>query len=73
VRVTGISTDTLTISRARESPSASNKNAAAKTYSLVLGITAKLIADLAAQTGNGVLRGQVLRGQDTHSAISAPK
>ena len=54
VRVTNVSTDTLTITRAQESTTASNKNTAAKTYNLVLGITAKMVTDLAAQTGNGV-------------------
>jgi len=51
VRVTNISTDTLTITRAQESTSASTKNTAGKTYSLVLGITAKMISDI----GNAVL------------------
>jgi hypothetical protein len=54
VRVTNVSTDTLTISRGQEGTSAANHNTVAKTYSLVLGITAKMITDLAAQTGNGI-------------------
>jgi hypothetical protein len=47
VRVTAISGDTLTITRAQESTTASTKNTADKTYSLVLGITAKMITDIA--------------------------
>jgi hypothetical protein len=54
VRVTNVSGDTLSISRAQEGTSAANHNTPAKTYSLVLGITAKMITDLAAQTGNGI-------------------
>ena len=46
VRVTNISGDTITITRAQESTSASNKNTGGKTYSLVLGITAKMISDI---------------------------
>jgi hypothetical protein len=52
--VTGISTDTLTVSSGQEGTTASNKNTAAKAYSSVLGITAKLIADIAAQTSNRI-------------------
>jgi hypothetical protein len=44
VRVTNISGDTLTISRAQEGTSASSKNTVGKNYSLVLGITAKMIS-----------------------------
>src|SRR5690348_7764750 len=46
VRVTARSTDTLTVSRAQESTSASTKNAAGKTYKMVLGPTAKTIDDI---------------------------
>ena len=48
VRVTAIATDTLTISRAQEGTSATNHNTGGKTYSLVQGITAKMIADIQA-------------------------
>ncbi len=66
VRVTNVSTDTLTITRAQESTTASNKNTAAKTYNLVLGITAKMVTDLAAQTGNGVpVENEVVSGSGT--------
>jgi len=46
VRVTGISTDTLTVTRAQEGTSASTKNTSGKTYSMILGITKKMIDDL---------------------------
>lgn len=46
VRVTGISGDTLTITRAQEGTSATNKNTAGKQYRLALTITKKFIDDL---------------------------
>lgn len=49
VRCTGRSTDTLTITRAQEGTSASTKNTSAKTYSMILAVTAKMITDLNAQ------------------------
>ena len=49
VRVTGISTDTLTITRAQEGTSASTKNTSAKTYKLVAGASAKTLDDLVSQ------------------------
>lgn len=42
----GISGNTLPITRAQEGTAASTKNTAGKTYSLILGITAKMIADI---------------------------
>lgn len=48
VRVTAIVSETLTITRAQESTSASTKNTASKTYQLIAGPTAKLITDIAA-------------------------
>jgi hypothetical protein len=66
VRVTNISSDTITISRGQEGTSAANHNTAAKTYNLVLGITAKMISDLAAQTGNGIpVENEVVSGSGT--------
>ena len=48
VRVTNISTDTLTLIRAQESTSASTKNTGGKTYKMIAGMTAKVInTDLA--------------------------
>jgi len=43
VRVTLISTDTLTVTRAQESTTATAKNISGKTYKMVAGITAKVI------------------------------
>jgi hypothetical protein len=43
VRVTAISTDTLTVTRAQEGTSASTKNTASKTYKMIAGLTAKVI------------------------------
>ena len=52
VRITAISGDTLSITRAAESATgggaASVKNIIGKTYKLILGITAKMITDIAA-------------------------
>ena len=48
VRVTGVTGDTLTVTRAQEGTSASTKNTAGKTYQMILGITAKMITDIAA-------------------------
>jgi hypothetical protein len=66
VRVTNVTSDTLTITRAQEGTTATNKNTAAKTYSLVLGITAKMITDLANLTGNGTpVDSEVVSGSGT--------
>jgi hypothetical protein len=46
VRVTAESDDTLTVTRAQESTSASAKNTAGKTYLIIFGPTAKLITDI---------------------------
>ncbi len=43
VRVTAISTDTLTVTRGQEGIAASTKNTAGKTYKMIAGITAKVI------------------------------
>ncbi len=43
VRVTNISTETLTITRAQEGTSASTKNAAGKVYKLIAPLTAKVL------------------------------
>jgi hypothetical protein len=66
VRVTNVSGDTLTITRAQEGTTATNKNTAGKTYSLVIGITQKMINDIAAQTLNGIpVIGEVVSGSGT--------
>jgi hypothetical protein len=46
VRVTAISTDTLTITRAQESTTAVNLNTGGKTYRIVAGLTAKILTDI---------------------------
>ena len=53
VRVTARSTDTLTITRAQESTSASAKNTAGKTYKMLLGITKKMIEDIEGSSASG--------------------
>ena len=46
VRVTAISTNTLTVTRAAEGTTASTKNTASKTYKMLLAITKKTIDDI---------------------------
>lgn len=46
VRCTARSTDTLTVTRAQESTSASTKNTSSKTYKMVLAPTKKLVDDI---------------------------
>jgi hypothetical protein len=46
IRVTGVSGNTLTIERAQEGTAASSKNTNGHTYTLILGITAKMITDI---------------------------
>jgi hypothetical protein len=61
VRVTARSSDTLTVSRAQEGTNASAHNTSGKTYTIVLGPTAKTITDLlgslSVQTVSGTLDG----------------
>jgi len=53
VRVTARATETLTVTRAQESTSASTKNTASKTYSILAGPTAKLVnVDIPAAIAN---------------------
>lgn len=51
VRVTAISTETLTVSRAQEDSSATTKNTASKEYKMILGITKKVLDDISASSG----------------------
>jgi hypothetical protein len=46
VRVTGVSGNTLTVARGQEGITATTKNTPGKTYSIMLGITAKMITDI---------------------------
>jgi len=57
VRVTARSTDTLTVTRAQEGTSASNKNTAGKTYKMILALTAKMITDIDAGKVSSVVAG----------------
>jgi hypothetical protein len=61
VRVTAISTDTLTITRAQEGTSASTKNTGGKTYKLVAGLTAKVVNE---DVGPSVLTGSMFYESD---------
>jgi hypothetical protein len=73
IRVTNVVTDTLTITRAQEGTSAANHNTGGKTYSLVLGITAGLIAAIVAQTGNGIpVENEVVSGSGTSWTLVNP-
>lgn len=74
VRVTGISTDTLTVTRAQESTSASTKNTSGKTYKMILGITAKMVTDLAALiVGNRTsYQNFTTTGSDTTFTLTPP-
>ena len=50
VRVTDVTTDTLTVTRAQEGTTAKNHNTSLKTYKMIAGLTAKLInTDLTAE------------------------
>jgi hypothetical protein len=71
VRVTNVSTDTITISRAQESTTASNKNTGGKTYSLVLGITAKMISDISGALPSGTaVYSEVVSGSGTSFTLA---
>lgn len=65
VRVTAKSTDTLTITRAQESTSASTKNTAGKTYKMILGLTAKMITDITAGLPGTFVDNEVVSGSGT--------
>lgn len=49
IRVTNLTSDTLTITRAQESTLATNKNTSGKTYSMALTVTEKMITDINAK------------------------
>lgn len=65
VRVTAISTDTLTVTRAQEGTSASTKNTAGKTYRMIAGLTAKTF-----NTDLPGLSGMILKSYSTANASS---
>jgi len=71
VRVTNIAADTLTISRAQEGTSGSNKNTVGKTYNLVLGMTAKTVSDLFAALGGGTpVENEIVSGSGTSRTLA---
>jgi len=65
VRVTVRSTDTLTVTRAQESTTATQKESSGKIYKMQLGITAKMITDIAAQTGGTPVYNEIVSGSAT--------
>lgn len=69
VRVTAISTDTLTVTRAQEGTNATIKNNSGKTYKMLLGITAKMITDIQAALNSAgastAVRNEVVSGSGT--------
>lgn len=73
VRVTARSTDTLTVTRAQESTSATTKNTGSKTYKMILGATAKMITDIqtATQTGSMTFAADA-QASDTYVITLAP-
>jgi hypothetical protein len=56
VRVTARTSDTLTVTRGQEGTSGTNKNTSAHTYLMILGLTAKMFADIqSALAGAGAI------------------
>jgi len=53
IRVTALSTDTLTVTRNQESSGASTKNTADKTYKMILSLTKKMVDDIATDLAAG--------------------
>ncbi len=64
VRCTARTSDTLTITRAQESTSATAKNTGGKTYQMILGPTKKTIDDIAATLSTAV-ENEVVSGSGT--------
>jgi hypothetical protein len=65
VRVTVIATDQLTVTRAQEGTTATQKQNANKTYKLMLGITAKMITDIQAQLSGIPVYNEIVAGSGT--------
>lgn len=73
VRVTNVSGNTLTITRAQEGTAATAKNLAGKTYQIVLALTAKMITDIGNQLQKPwhyVNVSGAINGSNTHFTIS---
>jgi len=68
VRVTAVSTDTLTVTRNQESSGASTKNTGGATYKMLLGITKKMIDDI--ETDIAAAGGSTV-GTFTNATLSA--
>lgn len=82
VRVTAISTDTFTITRAQEGTSATNHNTGGKVYGIVAGLTAKVFnTDIQklvpfqkiTQTTHGFSVGNVIRSSGTANQFTKAK
>jgi hypothetical protein len=66
VRVTALSGDTLTVTRAQEGTTATQKQNATKIYKMMLGLTAKMVNDISALTGNGTpVENEIVSGSGT--------
>jgi hypothetical protein len=65
VRCTARSTDTLTVTRAQESTSASTKNTATKTYKMILALTKKMVDDLEGNTIENETPSGTINGSNT--------
>lgn len=66
IRVTARTSDTLTVTRAQEGTTATVKNLSAKSYSMMLSVTAKMINDI-----NSIIGG--LQGQNLNVPITIPQ
>jgi hypothetical protein len=70
VRVTNVTADTITVTRAQEGTTASNKNTSGKTYNLVLAPTAKMITDIAAALLGTPVINEVVSGSGTSFTLA---
>jgi hypothetical protein len=65
VRATALSGDTLTVTRAQESTTATQKQNANKIYKMMLGLTAKMVNDISALTFGQPVENEVVSGSGT--------
>ena len=70
VRVTAKSTDTLTVTRAQEGTSASDKNISGKTYKMILGPTKKFRDDIQTQLGTKITNPMTTAGDTIYGGTS---
>ena len=73
VRCTARSSDTLTITRAQESTSATTKNTSGKTYKMILGMTKKMIQDIGVTVENETPSGTQNGANTTFTLANTPK